>query len=229
VSVTQVTGSCRLLGELRSKHFTCSHILYLLPRLLLSAQSISNQSPDSRFRFILPKMACPHYNTRSPLTLLDLPTEIHNEIITWLRFPDPLRVTTGYFYDLLPKSHFSTLLAAETSEFGITRDLLACSECARLRPAVRFAREMQTVHKSRNGSQAYIRFCIECGTRNGPGMVRYRTGKRWTDNGVPYIRCAGCGTCGKAPFDKSIKRCVECWAFCIEHRGLVVRPMRTKR
>lgn len=42
------------------------------------------------------------------------------------------------------------------------------------------------------GLKAHERFCNECGRRPLPGVHRHKLGARWTEYGMPYMRCSGC-------------------------------------
>ncbi|KAL2854075.1 hypothetical protein BJX68DRAFT_38831 [Aspergillus pseudodeflectus] len=132
--------------------------------------------------------------------LLTLPPELHLLILTHLPFPSKthLSLTCTYFHALIPPMTHAELLAAESTEFAISRDLYACRYCLRLRHSSEFGDRMLHKRRGRRGKSAGRRFCVECGLRpRGGGEARYGPGAMVVRGGVVFVVCKACGVFGE--------------------------------
>ncbi|KAL3452227.1 hypothetical protein BJX65DRAFT_175545 [Aspergillus insuetus] len=133
-------------------------------------------------------------------SLLTLPPELHFLILTHLPFPSRthLSLTCTYFHTLIPPMTHTELLAAESTEFAVSRDLYACRYCLRLRHSWEFGDRMLHKRRGRRGKAAGRRFCVECGLcSRGDGEARYGPGAMVVRGGVVYVVCRGCGRFGE--------------------------------
>jgi len=63
-----------------------------------------------------------------------LPVELHKDIIDLLALPEKvhLKLTGRYFASLIKAASHSELLAAENTEWAISKGLFSCMDCVRL-------------------------------------------------------------------------------------------------
>ena len=99
----------------------------------------------------------------TPLTLIDLPTEIHLDIIARLPYHAKLclRMTNSYFKCLVPPFSHDDLLIAEREEHAVAHKLLTCMFCRHLLHKDKFGAHMRQRKKRRGGSKSHERFCVE--------------------------------------------------------------------
>lgn len=147
---------------------------------------------------------------------LDLPPELHALITEFLPICDllQLKLTCGYFHDLIPPPSHDQLLQAESTDWARHRDLYACRYCLRLRPACRFADRMLRRRRSRRGSDSGKRFCVECGLRPRRGTARYGPGAQITVQGIFFVLCLSCQQFQPGARDRlgrNTLECVSCW------------------
>lgn len=147
-----------------------------------------------------------------PVSLLELPTEIHLLVIDRLFFRDKinLKLACAYFHDLIPRLSHGELLAAETSDYALKRDLYACRYCLRLLPASRFADRMLRKRRGKYGGDADRRFCVDCGLKPRDGAARYGPGAQVTMAGDFYVICMSCRGFKKGAFDRWGRHTLEC-------------------
>lgn len=164
-------------------------------------------------------MASPETVIKLPRTLLTTPPEIQNKIIRYLETPDVhvLRLTSKYFYDIIPPPTHADLLAIEAS-LEINIDHFACVGCTKMVSLYKFSPSMVKKKKISGGSEARNRFCNDCGRRPLPGLHRWMLGNRWEEwdimhSYVPFVRCGRCGEIAQAPGDKAIMVCLKCHTF----------------
>lgn len=152
---------------------------------------------------LIPSVMASEHNTSNPDSyLMRLPVELHKDIIDLLALPEKvhLKLTGRYFASLIKAASHSELLAAENTEWAISRGLFSCMDCVRLRPLDKFADTMRKNKKSRNGSEPHKRFCIDCGLRlqlhpkpyQNQTEQRYTPGTEITVQGKPFIFCRYC-------------------------------------
>lgn len=151
-----------------------------------------------------------------PVSFLQLPPEIHLLVVDLLFFRDKIRLklTCAYFCDLIPHLRHEELLAAETSDYALDRDLYACRYCLRLLPASRFADRMLRKRRGRYGRDVDRRFCIECGLKPRDGAARYGPGAEVTIAGVFYVFCISCKSFQRGAYNRQgghTLECESCW------------------
>ncbi|KAL2783322.1 hypothetical protein BJX66DRAFT_318743 [Aspergillus keveii] len=152
-----------------------------------------------------------------PITLLDLPNEIHQLIAQCLDFPSliQLKRVCRHFHALIPQLSVSQMLEVEVSDFGWEKGLYTCRDCLRLRPRARFADNMIRRKKAKFGVDAGKRFCVDCGINPRQGTTRYTRGSHVVIQGEPYVICRSCGIFREAAIEKgrSMSECQRCWSY----------------
>lgn len=148
---------------------------------------------------------------------LNLPTEIHFAIINQLFCPGrpSLKLTSRYFFELVPSPTHADLLAAEDpvydGEDPDTIKFLACRDCLRLRPSYNFADRMRKGRFGGRRSHAFKRFCIHCFLNPKPGKTRHAKGMYVEIMGDGFVLCRECMEFKAVPSDQGDKRrCGEC-------------------
>lgn len=148
--------------------------------------------------------------------LSELPPEIHLCIIHFLDFPYDmsLRMTNHYFYSTIKPLTHQELLRKEVYIFpygerfpALSRGVLACSICLRLRSSVHFADK-----PTRNDSEERRakRICIECGVAKGRQGFRQNDTLRY--RGRSSVICLGCDEFSEnAHPRKRAGLCRNCW------------------
>ncbi|KAB5525507.1 hypothetical protein GE09DRAFT_473154 [Coniochaeta sp. 2T2.1] len=76
-----------------------------------------------------------------------------------------LRTTCRHLRNIIPSLDIHDLLAAESSNTGIARDLYACRLCLRLRHSSNFADTMKKKNKQKLAGRGVTRFCMDCGLK----------------------------------------------------------------
>lgn len=106
-------------------------------------------------------------------SFLSLPAEIHQHIQNECSFPASmsLKLTCRLLHGRLPDVVISPehLAEEDTSIFAKERDLWACYDCLRLRPAKEFLDKHRKGKTGRNGTSPMKRCCVECGVKMEPG------------------------------------------------------------
>jgi hypothetical protein len=159
-------------------------------------------------------MAMDNQTVTCPGTILTLPGEIQNKIISELEPMDLLllRATCRYLRNIIPPLNMPELVIAETSSIGMELDLYACRLCLRLRHSSHFGDRMKTKEKRKLGRKKCNRFCVECGLHPQKG---YCPGDRITRNGVVSVLCMGCDKLGPPARDLEgdyTVYCTGCWS-----------------
>ncbi|ROV93223.1 hypothetical protein VPNG_09539 [Cytospora leucostoma] len=123
-----------------------------------------------------------------PGNLLDLPVEVHDQIIhDTIWEARPLRTTCQYFRALIPPlGRVELARHAERDPLAMRRDAYACKECLRLRYSSRFDDNMLQKRRRKGGYQATDRLCLDCWMHRRPGTERYAWGNERTRSG--YLR-----------------------------------------
>ncbi|KAF7944580.1 uncharacterized protein EAE97_005213 [Botrytis byssoidea] len=154
-----------------------------------------------------------------PRTLESLPAEIQYQIIRNLGFVGKTKLRqTNHFYNATIPAPTPTdeelrelILATESENFAIERQLLACNNCLRLRHVAKF-RDTQTRGKRiRDGPQRYLRLCLQCAIWKG----WYRLGKFIQVDGEDVYICRCRRATPKAnlpPNWLTHKRCTDCYS-----------------
>lgn len=151
------------------------------------------------------------------MPLLQLPPEIHLLILHHLFFRHRLHLkqTCCYFHDLVPPLSHTELLAAETSDYALDRDLYTCRYCLRLLPASMFARKMLQSRRAKYGRNVDRRFCVECGLKPRDGTARYGPGAQITMQGTFYVICIICKEFRQGALDRLGKQTSHCESCCM--------------
>lgn len=154
--------------------------------------------------------------------LLSLPTELHLEILSYLKvntdddrtndeFSLPrLRLVNRYFHSLIPAPTHAALLRLQPTPFA-TDKLLTCKLCVCLRPRIHFSYDAYLFHPD-PAEQGDTRFCRDGGfadREDGEGFHR-RAKVQILENDEIY--CIWCRDCKhwKAVVTKRAK----CWWAC---------------
>lgn len=166
------------------------------------------------------------------VSILDLPTEIHLDIISRLPLMDKhaFRLVNHHFNALIAAPTSAELLEMEMTEINSSHlPYATCVDCTRLRPLICFSGNMVTKKMTWGGFYADKRFCIECGRRPISGIHRHGLGNGWMEGdvqlvhtdaglevqcvgGVAYVRCSRCRDIGRAPpDDTNSKVCISCY------------------
>ncbi|KAF2197274.1 F-box domain-containing protein [Delitschia confertaspora ATCC 74209] len=129
-------------------------------------------------------------STSSAPPLLRLPVELHRDIVDLLPFQDKvrLRLTNQHFCSVIKPPTHQEYLAVESRPWATSQSLFACSACKRLRPLLKFSDDMRKGSKSRHGSEAHLRFCIDCGVERG----KYKAGTELKIMGKACVVCRIC-------------------------------------
>ena len=147
--------------------------------------------------------------------LLMLPTELHDEIISLLSFPEVIRLKLScrYFHSLIPAPTHQQLLDAEQTFYALRRNLFACQTCIRLRPGARFISIMRMNKMMRGGKEASHRICLDC------AAIRYARGDHIVLGTQVFMICARCLELKSRPFnDPEAKECSGCKRMMREQR-----------
>lgn len=122
--------------------------------------------------------------------LSELPSELQSEIAYNLTFPDNanLKRTCRQFCGLIHLDQ-AAQMEAENSPYAVEKGLFACSDCRRLLPSQRFADKMIKRSRRRGGSEAWTRFCVDCGvTPRGQNCSRrYTPGAHISIQSMHYL------------------------------------------
>lgn len=152
----------------------------------------------------------------SPPCLLSLPLELQNQIIQELAFPDVvfLKMTCSHFYAVVKPLTHGQFLQAGITKFAIRKDIYACCDRLRLRPASSFADKMLKKKKSRFGQEVDKRFCVECGTHPRLGTTRYTRGSQIVVQDMLFVICIRCEAFKEGAKDgyNNTSECQRCWA-----------------
>ncbi|CAJ2507321.1 Uu.00g085070.m01.CDS01 [Anthostomella pinea] len=157
-------------------------------------------------------------------TLIGLPPEMKAEIVTHLEFRDTisLKSTCKQFYHAVPALNMDGLIAAERKKSAHDNDLWACSVCLRVRKGEHFA-DTQRNKRSKLGSKANKRFCIECGTKiQSNGTSRYLPGSLIFNKGRIYVVCPKCKRWGLVGCETYIR-----WVGCESYAQEVAAARRS--
>jgi hypothetical protein len=163
-------------------------------------------------------------STARCLELLNLPSDIHESIISHLGFPEKplLRMTCRHFQILIrPMTHAEifgidrrTCGGAERHPDMIQKDFFGCKECLRLRPKFKFADKMRRFKKGKWGKEPGKRFCVDCAikpSKDGSGPAPYRPGTSVAILGVLHALCLDCGLFKKESMNWKLRMyCREC-------------------
>ncbi|KAG9244978.1 hypothetical protein BJ878DRAFT_387260, partial [Calycina marina] len=79
------------------------------------------------------------------------------------------RAVCRYFHNALRPLSREELLEAESQPFATTHQLYVCAFCGRMRPAGRFADDMQSGIRGKTGWNAATRSCLDCGLQRRGG------------------------------------------------------------
>lgn len=138
-------------------------------------------------------------------TLSALPGELQQEIIAYLDGFSKLRLrTTSRYYNSIIPLTTPLLLSAERASASHGHNLYACYSptCLRLRLPWRFADNMRTGARNKNGSRQTERFCVACGlARHPPKNRRYGKHAVLVVGMKRYVPCP-CGRWGLVAVDK---------------------------
>lgn len=180
--------------------------MIILHRYLRHRKRLADNNIDRRFSSILISM----------VQLSELPSELQSEIVNCLTFPDNvnLKRTCRHFYGLVHLDQ-AAQMEAENSLYAAEKRLFVCSDCHRILPSQRFADKMIRRSRRRGGSEAWTRFCIDCGVtpRGQNSSRRYTPGAHISIQGMHYVICQACRTFGKGAQDRdhaNLPYCVGC-------------------
>lgn len=153
--------------------------------------------------------------------LLNLPPELHISIAELLPIYDwiHLRMTCGYFYQLLPRPTHHQLLIAEATDWARQRDVFACRYCLRLRPAAQFADRMLRRRRIRAGRDSDKRFCIDCGLMPREGSARYGPGAQVIIQDRFFVFCLSCHRFLPGARDRHGRNTLECTTCWQQHES----------
>lgn len=101
--------------------------------------------------------------------LVRLPAELHLNIVDKLELQDTIVLarTNRYFRSIIPTPSHKDILKAEANTWATDRGLYACSGCVTLRCFEDFADDMRKGKRSRAGTEADKRLCLQCGVARG--------------------------------------------------------------
>jgi hypothetical protein len=124
--------------------------------------------------------------------LLRLPVELQLSIVEELELHDNINLafTSRYFRSIIKPPSHSKYLVAEADDWARSRGLFACSGCSCFRRFEEFADDMKKGKRTRGGTEAITRLCLQCGAACGiyaPGVPVIIYGK-------PQVLCRICGT-----------------------------------
>lgn len=120
-----------------------------------------------------------------------LPVELHLSIIDKLELQDTILLarTNQYFRSIIPTPTHGDLLKAEADTWARDRGLYACSGCVNLRRFEEFADDMKKGKRSRGGTKATERLCLQCGV----ARCLYTHGVSIKIYGRSHVLCQLCG------------------------------------
>ncbi|KAL5364282.1 hypothetical protein BJX96DRAFT_157081 [Aspergillus floccosus] len=153
---------------------------------------------------------------QSAVRLLDLPTEIHLQIISYLGYPSCLALsqTSSFFRSMIAvgkpltsEQKLSFLCTAEN--WTRYKGRFSCSRCLKLRLRAAFADKQVKAKRAKGHAESDRRFCLDCGIKKRI----YQPGQMIDINGITHFVCGLCRQmCGSGlycTFCGSCQRCLE--------------------
>jgi hypothetical protein len=124
--------------------------------------------------------------------LLRLPVELQLSIVGELELHDNINLAfmNRYFRSIIKPPSHSEYLVAEADGWAQNRGLFACSGCSCFRRFEEFADDMKKGKRTRGGTEAVARLCLQCGAACG----MYAPGIPVTIYGKPHVLCRLCRT-----------------------------------
>jgi hypothetical protein len=124
--------------------------------------------------------------------LLHLPIELQLSIVEELELHDIINLafTNRYFRSIIKPPSHSEYLAAEANDWARGRGLFACSGCSCFRRFEEFADNMKKGKRTRGGTEAVARLCLQCGAACGI----YTPDLPVAIYGKSHVLCLLCGT-----------------------------------
>ena len=117
--------------------------------------------------------------------LTALPLELLLHIISYLTFDDCVKFNKvcRFYHAIIPTPTLKELLAIETEDWALEKQLLACSGCVRLRKSCNFSCNMlsRSTRRSMELFPKDRRLCYAC-SESGFSLVPFK------------LRCRGCGS-----------------------------------
>ncbi|TGO77913.1 hypothetical protein BELL_0086g00190 [Botrytis elliptica] len=112
---------------------------------------------------------------KTPRTLQSLPAEIQLMIIGKLGFigKTKLRQTNHFYNSIIPaptptdEELRELILATESENYAIRKQLLACNNCLRLQHVSKFGDTQKIGKRIRDGPQCHLRLCLQCAIWKG--------------------------------------------------------------
>ena len=146
-----------------------------------------------------------------PVTVLDLPPEIHLSIASYLPFPAQLyfRKASRLLYTGIPHPTHAVLLDVELEPRY--KKYYACGLCLRLRPWQKFTDTMRKGKHSKDGSGRKERICVDCGIVGSyAGRPLYQPGSCFEIMKVLHVMCMCCREVGERSGDAVMLLCERC-------------------